>query len=323
MGDPLMGVSCTSRDACTAVGAPAASAYAPGTADVFDRWNGQDWSFQTAAPPYPDLSSISCVSSTSCVAVGTGGYDGYQYAAFERWDGSAWSFQPPAGEFRFGELWTVSCASRVACMAAGDNNLDGSPAVARWNGRAWHGLSVHFRPIGVSCFSRTICAYVADPLSTIGTAQSCPILGFWTHGRWSQDLTLRWATRSPDLFGRLEAVSCASASACTAVGSAVYGSNGQRWTVEPNALRRGEVFRGVSCVSRAACVGVGLRRTENTTHAFVKRWNGSRWSTVYVSKMVDSQLDSVSCSSATACVAVGTYFDFVSPGSAPLVVSNG
>jgi hypothetical protein len=55
----------------------------------------------------------------------------------------------------------------------------------------------------------------------------------------------------------------------------------------------------------------------------VKRWNGSRWSTVYVSKLVDSQLNSVSCTSATACVAVGTYFDFAYPGSAALVVSNG
>ena len=332
--DPLSGVSCTSRDACTAAGTPDASAYAPGAADVFDRWNGQDWSFQPAAPvtmdpaispvpSYPDVSSISCVSSTSCFAVGTGFYDGYQYATFERWDGLAWSFQSPASEFQSGELWTVSCASRVACMAVGDNNLDGSPLVARWNGRAWYGLPVHFRPIGVSCFSRTICAYVGDSLSTIGTVTSCPILGFWTNGRWSQDLTLRCATRATDSFARLESVSCASVLACTAVGSAAYGWNGQRWTVEPNALRGDELLRSVSCVSRAACVGVGRRRAGNTTYALVKRWNGSRWSTVYVSKLVDSELNSVSCTSATACVAVGTYFDFAYPGSAALVVSNG
>jgi hypothetical protein len=79
---------------------------------------------------------------------------------------------------------------------------------------------------------------------------------------------------------------------------------------------------------------VGARRTGHTTQALVKRWNGSRWSTVYVSKSPGSQLNSVSCTSATVCRAVGFYTYYINGYtamgtpteygySAPLVESNG
>jgi hypothetical protein len=324
----LTGVSCTSRDACTAVGS--SDAEGPAVGDILlERWNGRDWSLQAAAPPvgvsptiggFLGLGSISCVSDTYCVAVGTDATD-IQRALAESWDGSSWSVQPSASQFLGGELGTVSCSSRVACMSAGDNNFNGSPVVAQWNGRVWHGLAVHFEVVGLSCVSRTVCAYIGQPLSTTGGPEGCgATLGFWTHGRWSENLAIPCNRTST---GPVNKVSCTSASACTAaVGSVVYGWNGQRWTVERNALHSGEFFSGLSCISRKACVGVGLRRTGNTTYAFVKRWNGSRWSTVYASNMMDSELNSVSCTSATACIAVGTYFDFVNHGSAPLVVSN-
>jgi hypothetical protein len=329
----LTDVSCSSGHACTAIGD------ADGV--LLERWNGKDWLLQTPAssngvspPPIGGsygLSGISCVSNTSCVAVGTAS-DPYQHAVFERWNGSAWSLQPAENQFFGGELWTVSCSSRVACMAAGDNNLDGSPLVARWDGRVWSRQTVHFEATGLSCFSRSMCAFIGQPLSSIGTTESCPVAGFWTRGRWLQNLALRCTNVAPTT--RIAAVSCTSASACTSVGSVVYGWNGQRWTVERNVLRPGEFLRGLSCVSRATCVGVGLRRTGDTTRALVKRWNGSRWSTVYVSKLVGSQLNSVSCTSATACRAVGSYTYYFNGynasgtptrfgRSAPLVESNG
>ena len=73
------------------------------------------------------------------------------------------------------------------------------------------------------------------------------------------------------------------------------------------------------------CVAVGSRRTAHTTQAIVKRWNGARWSTVYVSKLMGSELNSVSCTSATVCRAVGYYSYNIGDGlyKAPLVESNG
>ncbi len=319
----LTGVSCTSRHACTAVG----SSDAEGGA-FFERWNGVDWSVQAAAPtvgvsvPYIGLGSISCISNRYCVAVGTAD-DSNQHSLVESWNGSAWSVQPSGSGLVGGELGTVSCSSAVACMAAGDNNFDGSPLVLRWNGRAWSGQAVNVEAVALSCFSRSMCAFIGQPLSnigTVGTSPGCRILGFWTPGRWAKNLVLPCANPTP-----LAAVSCTSASACTAVGSAAYRWNGQHWTVEPNAQRRGDFLDGVSCVSRTACVGVGRRRVSDTTQALVKRWNGSRWSTVYVSNLAGSELDSVSCTSATTCVAVGYYTYYLGDGvyTAPLLVSNG
>jgi hypothetical protein len=216
----------------------------------------------------------------------------------------------------------------LVCMAAGENGLDGSAQFGRWNGRSWSGPTPSFGVSALSCVSRNVCAAVSGGCG--------PSAGLWTHGRWSHDLAVPCTNHSQHPRSELAAVSCSSASACTAVGTTVYGWNGQRWTLEPNALRRGESLHGVSCVSRTACIGVGARRTGNTTLALVKRWNGSRWSTVYISKLSGSQLNSVSCTSATVCRAVGSYvYTYVNDGytatgapreigfSAPLVASNG
>lgn len=157
----LTGVSCTSRHACTAVGSSdeGGALLAEGGA-LLERWNGVDWSLQAAAPtvgvsvPYLGLGSISCVSNTYCVAVGTAD-DSYQHSLVESWNGSAWSVQPSGSGSLGGELGTVSCSSAVACMAAGANNLDGSPLALRWNGRAWSGQAVNVDVVALSCFSRT------------------------------------------------------------------------------------------------------------------------------------------------------------------------
>jgi len=172
---------------------------------------------------------------------------------------------------------------------------------------------------------------LGDPFRPPGRLTSAQL---WTDSRWSQNLALPCAKHSPVAGPELAAVSCSSASACAAVGWAVYGWNGQRWTIERNALRHGESVDGVSCVSRTACVGVGALRTGQTTQALVKRWNGLQWSTVHVSKLVGSQLNSVSCTSARVCRAVGSYTYYINGYtagdaptkygySAPLVESNG
>jgi hypothetical protein len=327
----LTGVSCTSWNACSAVGD------GDGAGPLVERWDGKAWSLQSVAMVdggFPGLSSISCGSSRSCFAVGTEGTGSYSNTAIvERWNGSAWSFQPTGSQFPEGELWAVSCSSPVACMATGDDNDDGSPEAGRWNGRAWSGQTTGFDAGGLSCVSRNVCGFVGAPFQTTQPAV-CAVAGFWTHGRWSQNLALPCGNHSRVTPPRLSAVSCTSASACTAVGSAVYGWNGQRWTLEPTALRPGESLSGVSCVSRTACVAVGGRRARHTTRAVVKRWNGSRWSTVYVSKLPGSQLNGVSCTSTRVCRAVGSYTYYISgytatgapttyPYSAPLVESNG
>jgi hypothetical protein len=66
----LVGVSCVSATACTAIGS-----YAPGGANAYyaEVWNGTSWKLQTAPKPagmtYGSLNGVSCVA-TRCVAAG-------------------------------------------------------------------------------------------------------------------------------------------------------------------------------------------------------------------------------------------------------------
>jgi hypothetical protein len=85
VGIIIGGVSCTSSDACTAVGRQ----LAPG-ALFADRWNGASWTIQS--PPNPAgmsdniLMGVSCTSSSACMAVGSGAYA-------EQWNGVSWAVQ--------------------------------------------------------------------------------------------------------------------------------------------------------------------------------------------------------------------------------------
>lgn len=115
---------------------------------------------------------------------------------------------------------------------------------------------------------------------------------------------------------RLNAVSCVSATWCTAVGASDNFSeyvvlaerwNGRKWKVQrvPNpvgAKKSGLI--AVSCASARACVAVG----GSVGNALVERWNGRKWTiqrTPKPTRLSDSQLLGVSCVSAGACIAVG------------------
>jgi hypothetical protein len=117
-------------------------------------------------------------------------------------------------------------------------------------------------------------------------------------------------------------VSCASATACTAVGYAFKTSknqvpvafaeawNGTRWSFQPTPKPAGSgfsVFYGVSCASATACTAVG----DSSGDPLAERWNGTRWSVQslpYPVGAYDGNLYGVSCTSPTACTAVGEYY---------------
>ena len=68
----LTGVSCSSSDACTAVGG---YNLGPRTeANLAEKWNGESWTVQATADAAGAstslLESVSCVSATSCSAAG-------------------------------------------------------------------------------------------------------------------------------------------------------------------------------------------------------------------------------------------------------------
>jgi hypothetical protein len=73
VGTTLTAVSCTSADACTAVGNVLNGANQHQT--LAERWNGREWLVQSTPNPGGAtdsfLSSVSCSSATACTAVGS------------------------------------------------------------------------------------------------------------------------------------------------------------------------------------------------------------------------------------------------------------
>jgi hypothetical protein len=248
----LDAVSCTSANACTAVGS-----YSTPTTNMplFERWNGTRWSIQAIPAPAPALgsdaqfSAVSCASANACTAVGSYTTTSSQSAPLAAaWDGTRWSLQTvpdPAGP---GELLAVSCASPRACTAVGDYGTD------VWNGTSWRYLPIS-EPAGtqsatlsaVSCTAPDACTavgnYTAD--TTLNLAER------WNGSTWTVQAT-------PNLDGSVfTAVSCASATACTAVaGDFAETWDGTGWSLQAMPLPPTGYPTGVSCTT-AGCVAVG------------------------------------------------------------------
>ena len=116
-----------------------------------------------------------------------------------------------------------------------------------------------------------------------------------------------------------DAVSCASTSACTAVGSYLNGLgaqrtlaeswDGTRWSVLPSPNRgNGDNFDSVSCVSADACLAVGAFGSGSTGGGtLAESWDGARWSLLPSPNPIGAgdAFRGVSCASADACMAVG------------------
>jgi hypothetical protein len=244
----LSAVSCASATACTAVGSNLSS-NREGLALV-ERWNGKKWTVEpTTAVNSQALSAVSCTSATACSAVGSGS----EGPLAESWNGTKWTVETiptPAGSSD-DSLSAVSCASATACTAVGsDLKSTGHDVtlVERWNGKKWafqpspkpHGATGSFFA-GVSCASAESCTADGFDKNTVGDFVT--LAEGWNGTRWAIEATPNPAhIEITQLYG----VSCASAAACTAVGTYVIeaspadtnvtvtqGWNGSKWTVEP------------------------------------------------------------------------------------------
>jgi hypothetical protein len=179
MSSSLLGVSCTSATACTAVGAyqTTESAELP----LAEHWNGTRWSLQgmhhPARSPETQLFGVSCPSARRCTAVGyQTNRSGTGLTLAEHWNGKKWSVQatPAVAGSPFARFAGVSCSSSTSCTAAG-----------------WY----------------TVSATNNDVLT---------LAEHWNGKKWSVQRTANVSTASDSL---LDGISCRSASVCTAVGS--------------------------------------------------------------------------------------------------------
>jgi hypothetical protein len=136
----LNGVSCTSADACVAVGQLTDGSDTQMT--LVESWNGTKWSAKSSANPSDAhasvLKGVSCTASNACIAVGTSTDASFRDRTLaERWNGTTWSITPTPALPDKGFLNGVSCISAKACTAAGlfyDKALIGRALIERYAG---------------------------------------------------------------------------------------------------------------------------------------------------------------------------------------------
>jgi hypothetical protein len=241
------------------------------------------------------FSALSCVSATSCVAVGND-INGFPAAAVLT--ASKWSVTrtpapvgPSSGPVI---LYAVSCPTSRFCVALGQYSVTVPGAgtgmegfIDTWTGAKWKltnkqvpGNQVRSNQLnGVSCPSATRCVVVGGSFQfksflAIQQDQSYrPVVLVGNGLKWSTSV----AAAAPGKgHGNLTGVSCWSVQRCLAVGqyfpnstNLVTGTssaalaeawNGSRWTVtaKPPAPAATPDLFAVSCVSGPRCLAVGM-----------------------------------------------------------------
>ncbi len=300
---------------------------------------GASWAVQATPNPAGAISSVlagvSCggVSEVAegtvkqvCTAVGS-----YQDSAraehplAEGWDQN-WTIQALPGPTQ-GVLKGVDCSSQIPhkCTAVGQDLTTSDTLAERWNGTSW---SIQTTPatgnsalLGVSCPTFDLCMAVGVQHGSSFSHNAALLAELWNGSSW----TVR-STPSLSADDAFFAVSCASATACTAVGESsgaplAESWNGSAWTTETVPTPAGGqsvTLSGVSCTAANACTAVGdYTNSSGTTVTLAERWNGNSWtiqSTPNPTGTQASDLNGVSCvlhghapEATTSCTAAGDY----------------
>lgn len=336
------GVSCVGSEECVAVGANW-NLEVHTRATLAEFWDGTSWTvMDTPNPPgldegwshnwYAWLTSVSCVSSTACVAVGY-----YRDPSeivkpmAEVWDGEEWTLNAllwPEGA-QLTQLTGVSCAKATGCTIVGRYQQSGKEKalILRWDGISW---TTQAAPVpetatsswlsGVSCSATTACTAVGG--YDYGTNGTATLALRWNGSAWAIQPTPNPGPRSD---AQLHSVSCPTATACTAVGYYRIGYtdvglaanwDGSSWTAQfPPTPEEEGALSNVSCISATVCTAVGSyygnSEIDHGWHSLVERRDGNNWSLLEAATFSispgwwhEEPLSGVSC--AEACTAVGT-----------------
>jgi hypothetical protein len=336
-------VSCATSTWCLAIGVGASGAGTGSEPPIAAIWSAGAWT--TSTPVLPTgiytviLNSVSCTSSSSCLAVGYGYAGGAVTPLAELWNGTIWKSEPPlaAPSTSSDQLDSVSCASAKSCLAVGSAFHSKSSATGTlaelWNGTAWHVLPT---PNPAASIDATL-----DSVACPSPAQ-CTAVGYWYQPSGTQ-LALAetwsgtsWVLSQPPVDGaepqtQLDGVSCTAVGTCLAVGYSQTASStqlvvaaqqsGSSWTAASPTVTgtNFSTLAAVSCSSAGNCVTVGSDSDpggDGQSPGLAMTWTPSSanpWTEYPLPTMyglASSYLSSISCVSATACWAVGHVNDY-------------
>jgi hypothetical protein len=327
----LSAVTCVSASDCWAVGRTEIGQTFANT--TLMHWDGDSWKLVASPSVEKETSGlvdITCVSSSSCWAVG------YRIilqtvqvqTLILHWNGTSWQIVPsPNVGTGFNALYGVTCASDSDCWAVGFEN-GGSLAqtlIEKWDGTSW---TVHASPkVGtqhnvlnaVTCSSSSDCLAVG--YSGVAGAKNS-LVARWNGTAWTASALPNQISVQESV---LSSVMCNSTSDCWAVGDSYNGLDyqtlierwdGTTWTsaIAPNSGADNYLSR-VTCASTSDCWAVG--HSSNATidpqsfdQDLVLHWNGSVW--LLDGTLPDptatyaTDLAGVACASASECWAVGS-----------------
>ncbi|MFZ0251478.1 MAG: hypothetical protein WAL61_16150 [Acidimicrobiales bacterium] len=303
-GGGLFGATCVSGSDCWAVGGLVASGSGNPTGTLIEQWNGTSWSVVPSPTPSGPgvvgaiLSSVSCASASSCMAVGYAtDINGDNLTdVVEQWDGSSWTIVPSAATGQvFDQLMNVQCLSATNCWAVGNagpvSQMSGflpifpgavgdQGLIEHWDGSAWSIVASTTEPLpnggylsGLQCVGDSDCWASGATTDDTGNASGI-LMEHWDGTSWSDASASVPDSTAP---GMLAGISCVSPTQCWAVGSTgsfnnggsgpqpqslVEYWNGSSWSVQPSPNVTALSFlNSVSCVASVGCLADGSTLT--------------------------------------------------------------
>jgi hypothetical protein len=268
----LDSVSCPADDDCVADGSDFEAETNEFTA-VIEQWNGSAWA-QVALPDAAgvDLSSVSCPSTTFCMAVGRTPFEGdTSNPVAYTWNGNQWSSASPepssSGEWV--NLSGVSCVSTTTCVVVGaQESSDGSdenPFAEEWSSGSWQTPNVDPNVYGelldVACPTGSSCTAVGGGGTQEGGIGG-PLAYHW-NGAALSNQPVPIPTADPDGQAdqggssyELHSVSCPTDGSCIAVGDdgAVESLEAGSWKLDPSYPLD---FVSISCNRVTRCLATG------------------------------------------------------------------
>jgi hypothetical protein len=332
----LLSVSCPDASHCFAVGQHTKPLGQPVTA--IEQLSGGTWApVPSPKPPgstFTMLGGVACTSARNCLAVGTYGTSpSTSFPLAQRWNGTAWSLVsvPTAGSTS-SRLESIACTSARNCWAVGTDRH--GTLAEHWNGSTWAIVAspvagAGFYPeAGVSCPGASDCWAVWSWFSASGS-QVGTLTAHWNGAAWSKVTT----PTSGASHSMLNGVSCASASACMAVGNGPKGAlaeqwNGSAWSLSLNgAPAANSGLGGVWCTGASACLAVGTQSTGPAAQIDQSvRWNGTAWSRLTTPNPPNHLdlhgLQGIACVTASDCWAVGGSASTGEPGLASSIIEH-
>jgi hypothetical protein len=256
------------------------------------------WHRKTLPAGTPGLYSISCVSATWCMAVGSewvGQETQTTKTVALQWNGTTWNkVTAPINSLTGPNPWidAVSCLSINFCMAVGYSDQYTALAEA-WNGTAWtvttpppEGVFMTFRELhAISCASPSSCLAVGAEYGCCADMNGLALT--WDGSSWTL------VEGSYQVF--LSGVSCTKVATCLVVGTqspndfdpfqpiaVVEKVDGTTWTaIKVDAVGQQSALDAVSCLRANWCAAVGSFTTgTGVTHPLVELWNGTALSRI-------------------------------------------